>query len=201
MKFILIISFIACSVIGNAQYTKEDEKLNKASNDNKENSLKGTPFKDRLFTGGNVGFNIYNSFLLLDLAPIVGYKVNENFGIGVGAKFSLIKDLNTKQSNTYYGGSIFGRHKIYNGIFAHSEFEILNAYNRDPNSINYGERAPAFVWFTGLGYSSGGAISISGMLLYDLIDHPNSPYRNQYLFRSGFSYTPIILRIGVNIGF
>lgn len=190
--FLLIIS--AISEVSFAQYTKDDDKKS-------GNSLSELSFKDRLFTGGNLGFNIFQNYLFLDLAPIVGYRITENLGAGVGLRYSLIRNLSSKTNWSNYGGSVFMRYKIIPQLFLHTEFEALQSYNYDLTSINYGDRAMAYMWFAGGGYSTGGGagVNFSLMLLYDFIDHVNSPYQNAYLF--GPSGLPIIFRGGVSVGF
>lgn len=193
MKILLIILFIgSIPFTGLSQYTKEDTK---------SNTLKSVPFKDRLFTGGNIGFNIFNNYLFLDLSPIIGYKITPKLGAGVGLRYSLLRDMTTKQNWSNYGGSIFARYKLIPQIFLHTEFEVLQSYDYNPFSPTYGDRAPAYMWFAGAGYSTSnsGGLNFSILLLYDLIDHINSPYQNAYLF--GNSGPPIIVRGGATIGF
>lgn len=177
------------------QYTKSDDKKTK------DNPLSELTFRDRLFTGGNVGFNIFSNYLFLDIAPIVGYKITDKLGAGVGIRYSLLRNLSTKTTWSNYGGSVFARYKVIPQIFLHTEVEALRSYNYDIHSPNYGHRAMAYMWFVGAGYSSGNSsgVNFSLMLLYDLIDHINSPYQNSYLF--GPSGIPLIARGGITIGF
>ncbi|MCB9189737.1 MAG: hypothetical protein H6599_10725 [Flavobacteriales bacterium] len=192
---ILIVVLLAGILNGSfAQYTKEDEKKN-------SNPLSELSFKDRIFTGGNLGFNIFQNYLFLDLAPIVGYRITEKLGAGVGLRYSLIRNLSSKTNWSNYGGSVFMRYKIIPQLFLHTEFEALRSYNYDISSPNYGDRAMAYMWFAGGGYStgSGAGVNFSLMLLYDFIDHVNSPYQNAYLF--GPSGIPLIFRGGVSVGF
>lgn len=191
--FVLIL-FVGFTNESYSQYTKEDENK-------KENPLSDLTFRDRIFTGGNLGFNIFQNYLFLDLAPIVGYRVTEKLGAGIGLRYSLIRNLTTKENWSNYGGSVFARYKVIPQIFLHTEFEALRSYNYDLLSPNYGDRAMAYMWFAGAGYSTGGGsgVNFSLMLLYDFIDHVNSPYQNAYLF--GPTGIPLIARGGVSIGF
>jgi hypothetical protein len=195
LAYILSLVFVfGVSSQATAQYTKDDDQ-------SKTNPLSELSFRDRIFTGGNLGFNIFQNYLFLDVAPIIGYRITEKLGAGIGLRYSLIKDLNSKTSWSNYGGSVFARYKVIPQIFLHTEYEILQSYNYDIYSPNYGDRALAYMWFVGAGYSTGnnGGLNFSLMLLYDLIDHVNSPYQNAYLF--GPSGLPIIARGGVSIGF
>ncbi len=188
---ILFLSFVHCTAL--AQYTKEDSKQKS------DNSLSEVPFKDRLFTGGNIGFGVSGNALYLDLSPIIGYKITTKIGAGLGLRYSLLRDLYYKENYTNYGGSVFARYKIIPQAFLHAELEGLRAYDYNPLSPSYGERAMAYMGFLGAGYSFGDGISFSVTVLYDVIDHPNSPYRSTYLL--GPSGPPVILRGGLTIGF
>ena len=190
-KTISIISILfLCQFNTFSQYTKEDKIAN-------DNSLSDLAFKDRIFTGGNVGFGIYNNLLYLDLAPIVGYKITNNLGAGVGLRYSLLRHTQFKTNQTNYGGSLFARYKLIPQVFLHAELEALRSYNY--NSTTYLERAMAYMGFVGAGYSFGEGVSFNVLVLYDLIDHPNSPYQNTYLL--GRTGPPVILRGGISVNF
>jgi hypothetical protein len=190
---LLILFLVITHISTHAQYTKEDEK---PKNDN---SLSDVPFKDRLYTGGNIGFGIYGNILYLDVSPIIGYKLNKKLSTGVGLRYSLIRNMLNKVNLTSYGGSVFARYKVIPQAFIHAELEGLRTYNFNPSSIRYLERDMAYMGFIGAGYTFGEGISFSVLVLYDLIDHVNSPYRNAYLL--GPSGPPVILRGGITIGF
>ncbi len=189
--------FLTLLLIGNivnysAQYTPEDDTTGYRP------EIK-TPFKDKLFTGGNANLGLTQNFFFLSLSPMVGYKVNDKLGAGIGTRYNLLRNTITGYSNSYYGGSIFGRYQVINEIYVHSELEGLQAYNLNPQSPNYRQRAPAYMWFNGIGYSSGDHFKVNIMVLYDVIDHPNSPYQNSYLSRN--PRLPVIIRGGFSIGF
>jgi hypothetical protein len=176
-----------------AQYYEENSGVNTSANN-------GGDFKDKLYYGGNLSFNILNSFLFMEYSPILGYKVTENFSAGVGGKFMFLRDMRNRFNWTIYGGSVFSRYKIFPTLFAHAEYELLSAYDLNYLSTTYGQRAPASMFFVGGGYANGGGgIGIVAMLLYDVINHPNSPYQNSYLL--GFNGPPVILRVGFTVGF
>jgi len=191
--------FLSLFLIGflanySAQYTQEDDTTNYQPEER-------IPFKDKLFTGGNAGFGISGNALFLSLAPIVGYKVNDKLGAGVGIRYNLLRNTVTGYSNSFYGGSLFARYQVINEIYIHSELEGLQAYNLNPQSPNYGQRAPAYMWFNGIGYSSGDHFRINIMLLYDVIDHINSPYQAAYISIPTVPRIPVIIRGGFSIGF
>lgn len=162
------------------------------------------PFKDRLYTGGNFGFNISNGLMYIEVAPMLGYKVTNELSFGVSAKYMYWGAVNKSiaaQSYKYYGGGLFGRYKITESILATAEYELLNVQDISPNSGSYGERVFSNVLLLGGGYRNEllDNIHIQLFLLYDVIDDPNSPYRYNYLF--GPNGLPITYRIGFSVGF
>lgn len=162
------------------------------------------PFKDRLYTGGNFGFNISNGLLYFEVAPMLGYKVNDRLSAGVSAKYLYWGPTNSSSpfvSFKYYGGGFFGRYKLSSSIVGSLEYELLNVPNLNPNSNSYGDRTYSNVLLAGAGYTNQIAnnVNLQLFLLYDVIDDPNSPYRYNYIL--GPNGIPVIYRIGFSVGF
>ena len=71
------------------------------------------PLSDRFYTGGNVSFQVANNILLLDVSPIIGYEITENFSSGLGLKYTYIRfNGNPPSSTSIYGPSVFSRYLI-----------------------------------------------------------------------------------------
>ncbi len=121
------------------------------------------PFKDRIFIGGGLGFSVGNYSSLIDVSPLVGYAVTDNFvaGIGLTYKYYRLKDYYQNIDNgdlfdyktNIYGGSIWARYfltgidiPVLENMFLHAEIEplIFNqdySYNPAGNFIDpYGNR-------------------------------------------------------------
>ena len=175
------------------QYTPEESTQ-------KKNPMSNLSFKDRVYWTGNVGFNFYNRVLYLNISPQVGYKITPNFSAGLGVRYVYIGSNYYQFKTTIYGGNAFMRYNLGQSFFAYSEYEKLRSYDFNPNSSNYGNRAPANMFFIGAGYSSriGTTSRLNLMLLYDVIQSPNSPYQNSYMF--GPLGPPIIYRISFSFG-
>ena len=193
--FIILATFLLLIQNSFGQYTSEESDVKK-----KENPLNKLTFKDRLYTGGNMALNFQNSWVYFEASPYVGYKVTEKFSAGVGVKYIYVGSKQYNINWSIYGGNIFSRYLFTRSLFAHAEFELLRAYDLDPNSTSYYQRDFAPMLFAGAGYSSslGGRVTVQFLLLYDFINSLNSPYRNNYLF--GPVGPPIAYRIGFNIG-
>ncbi|KAF0194700.1 MAG: hypothetical protein FD166_3421 [Bacteroidetes bacterium] len=161
-------------------------------------------FTDKLFFGGGLGLQ-FGTVTLVDISPVVGYRVTEKFETGLGFTYKYYRykdyyiDYNTgigyDLKSNILGGSIFARYHILENIFAHAEFERLR-YSYDDfynsGSVVFSERRTAFInsIFVGGGYrqriTSGSYFFI--MALWNLNDSSLSPYTNP------------VLRMGVVLG-
>lgn len=197
MRKTIFLLFLFCVQVSFGQYTSEE------SNE-KTNPLGKLPFKDRLYTGGNIAFNVQSisgiPIYFFETSPFVGYRITPKFSVGVGAKYIYIGSKQANFKYSVFGGNIFSRYKFTENLFAHTEFEVLRAYNLDPNSSSQGERATVPMFFVGAGYnySIGGTATLQIMLLYDFINNINSPYQGSFMF--GSLGPPLIYRIGVSFG-
>lgn len=172
---------------------------------------------DRFIIGGWGVFGIGSGFTNVGVTPIFGYKITENFAAGIGFGYqyihvknynSVIIDPNTgaeefRSLNAHlYSPSIWARHIIWNNIFAQVEYEhnIANQryftndftkYNTLP-IIKMKETltVPCLLVGGGLRQPISDRTSLVLMILYDILQDKNSPYRNT-----------IALRFGVNVGF
>ncbi len=163
--------------IDNGGYTKE-EKVKK------EDKI---PFTERLTYGGNFGLQ-FGDWTLINISPMVGYKFSERFiaGPGVIYQYQSFKGLG---SYNMYGGKVFGRAVLFDNVFAHTEYELLNTpkFNYSSGEIENG-RLNISSLFVGGGYRFmiGDYSSLDAMLLFNLNESIYSPYANP-IIRIGFS--------------
>ena len=165
-----------------------------------KNQLSNQSFSERLYGGGNISFNIFNGWILLDASPFVGYRLTQKYSAGIGAKY-IYRGFPEQNINlSYYGGNLFSRYQLTRNFLAHVEYELLNVYETRPISLNFGERTLASMFYIGGAYSTsiGGNATVQIMLLYDLINDYNSPYRPYYII--GSSGPPILYRVGFTFG-
>ena len=104
-------------------------------------------FTERLYFGGALGLSIGSYSSLVDISPIVGYGVTDDFIVGIGLtyKYYKYKDyyLNLNDTSLYdlktniYGGSIWARYfltkteiPVIENIFLHGEIEPLTFMNQ-----------------------------------------------------------------------
>lgn len=151
----------------------------------KDSSQKSYSLKERLIFGGNIGGSL-GTYSYFQINPLVGYRITDRLGAGVG--FNYIYSGSRGYAQHVYGPSAWSRFYPMKNIILHTEFEYLTMSLRTPTQTTYSANAP--VWLVGGGYqTSGSKLNFGILILYDLIQDPQSPYSNP------------ILRVGGMIGF
>lgn len=146
-------------------------------------------FKSHLFYGGGFGLQ-FGSVTLIELSPLIGYKVTPKFGVGLSPTYKYYSYKSSYSSsrleNNVYGGSIFARYMIFENIFAHTEYESL-FYNIKVPGYPIDMRQYNSV-LVGGGYRQqiGSNAAMNLMILWNLNDTPDSPYTNPVI-RIGFT--------------
>jgi hypothetical protein len=89
----------------------------------------GTPISQRIYFGGNLGLQ-FGSVTYIDVSPLAGYMVTNNFSVGAGITYRYLKYNNGIQYQTHiYGGRLFARHNLTflpAPLFVYGEYENLN---------------------------------------------------------------------------
>jgi len=154
------------------------------------NLRKNDSFRSHLFFGGGLGLQ-FGYMTLIEISPLVGYKVTPKFSVGVSPTYKYYHyndyygpslDLKTN----VFGGSVFARYSIFENIFAHVEYESLLYNTQVPGYPVTRQQFNSF--FVGGGYNQ--RISMNSamyiLVLWNLNDTPDSPYINP-IIRVGFS--------------
>lgn len=112
-----------------------------AQESNREIKDKKT-FIDRVSIGGALGFGFGSNSILVDVSPIIGYSVTDNFVVGLGLTYKYyqfndyylkLDDMSLSDlKNHIYGGSVFARYfltgigiPVIENMFLHTEVEPL----------------------------------------------------------------------------
>jgi len=149
---------------------------------------------DRIYTGGNIGLQ-FGDVTNIQIAPIIGYRVTNDFSAGVGVQYQYIKfkRFTPELTSNNYGTSVFARYRIKSPIFLQAEYEYLNYeyYVIASESL----RSTLSSIFVGGGISQplGGNASFTLMAMYNLsYDEADltSPYSS-----------PLRITGGINLGF
>lgn len=152
---------------------------------------------DKLWFGGNIGLGYsssqYGSQFFIGLAPMVGYKITDEWSVGprIDVSYTHIRQPTTsgnpeKLSFFNVGGALFTRYKVFNHFFAHLESGINNIPDlvRDQAGNLIVVREQRLTALIGIGYSAGGGEIV---LLYDL-NTPQNSLELPFDFRFGFNY-------------
>jgi hypothetical protein len=146
------------------------------------------PLRDRLFFGGNVGLS-FGSLTFIQVAPLVGVRLNDKLGVGIGPSYSYFSDRRNPQlkfTTETYGGRLFAQYRVHESIMLYSEYELLNAEVPDLLYTKL-ERRNISSLFVGGGYLApiGQRSAVMISVLYNLLEDSYSPYDNP-VFRTGF---------------
>ena len=143
-------------------------------------------FADRLFIGGNFGFQ-FGNVTLVDVSPMVGYHITHRLSTAVGVIYQYYHESydQYKYSTHIFGGRIWLRCYVFKGLFAHAEYELLNY---DPYDVFLeNDRITVSSYLLGGGYTQwiGPKTFMSLTILWDLNASPYSLYQNP-IFQVGF---------------
>jgi hypothetical protein len=169
-----------------------------------KNQREKESFADKLVYGGSFGLQ-FGSLTLVDISPVIGYRITEKLEAGLGFTYKYYKykdyfyDVNTGMrydlKSNILGGSVYSRYHILENVFAHVEFEQLSYRYTDyfyAGSTLGTEKLTASIssFFVGGGYrqriSQNSYFYIMG--LWNLSEDALSPYNNP------------VLRMGVILG-
>lgn len=146
-----------------------------------------SPFqKDKFFFGGGLGAQ-FGSMTLINISPLVGYKITDRLQVGLRATY-MYYSYNVppyKVQTSIYGGGFFSRLFIFENIFLHAEYELLNMDSYDfPGTRSYVEN-----YLVGGGFRQriGDRASYMITALWNLNPSKYSPYANP-IIRMGFTF-------------
>lgn len=162
----------------------------------KDNSLKGTPFKERIVTGGGLGLGFGSVQDYVSVSPVIGYSLTKKFiaGTGVTYRYTNYKITTPSIKLNDYAISPFLRYNIYRGFFLQTEYEYLN-YEFPVNTAETVRMDfTSFLAGGGLVQPIGRNLAFYVMALY------NFSYQQPVPGRISPYNSPFVLRAGINIG-
>ena len=160
-------------------------------------------FTDKLVYGGGFGLQ-FGTLTLIDLSPVVGYRVTDRLETGIGLTYKYYRVKNRWYDNNgrgydlksnIIGGSVYVRYHVLKNVFVHTEFEQLQYrytqyYNTGLSLERENKTANISSMFIGGGLKQ--PISQNTyffiMALWNLTETSMSPYNNP------------IIRMGVILG-
>ncbi len=145
----------------------------------------------RWYFGGNLGAQ-FGSETFIEVSPLVGYRITENFSIGAGITYIYFSQQNPynpaySYHSNIYGARLFAKEYLIKNFFAYGEEELLNL--EEPNFNGDLVRTDVGSTLVGGGFSQsmgGNALSYL-MILWNLNETPYSPYTSP-IIRLGFTF-------------
>lgn len=141
--------------------------------------------KVRFVVGGNIGFQVSNNVLDMQISPHIGILPGVDFlcfGIGGTYQLTYYKDPYTgnKGFQHIYGGNVFVEGYVWQRLILHAEYELLSfpvnyAFVGDPLFKGVHERPTAHGILLGPGYKQdlGTNLSIYSVFLFSVYDPQN----------------------------
>lgn len=151
-------------------------------------------FLERVYVGGNLGLQ-FGDVTNIQIAPIVGYRITNDFSAGVGVQYQYtkLKRFAPALTSNNYGASVFTRYRIKSPFFLQAEYEYLN-YENFISATEKSRRSISSIFVGGgisqpIGANAAFTLSVMYNLSYDETDI-NSPYSS-----------PLRIGGGINLGF
>ncbi|MEI8074359.1 MAG: hypothetical protein WCH78_06390 [Bacteroidota bacterium] len=162
---------------------------------------KGKFKKENIFLGTGLNLGFANKSFNVGLNPEIGYSITKWLDAGISLNLNYFSQnpsdySNTKYENFSYGGGSFLRIWPVNffNIQIQPEYNWINSTQKtlsNNNSYKYNYQAGSLL--VGVGYGShfiGNRYSYVTLMM-DVLQNPNSPYRDQFndpipIFRAGF---------------
>jgi hypothetical protein len=150
---------------------------------------------DKFFVGGNLGAQ-FGTETFVNIAPIVGYRIIPRLSVGIGGTYQFYR-INYdffKYKTHIYGGNIFSQVIIWDNLFAHVEYELINrglvTYNSASGSYDEVGRVNVDGLLLGAGYGlrMGDRAVFNLMVLFNVLEDEYSIYNNP------------IIRMGIAVG-
>ena len=180
--FVILLSF---SYVASAQFIDDEEP--------EYAEKKEVPkFTDHLFFGGNLGL-VFGSYTYINISPIIGYKITDDFSAGTGFIYEYVRDTRYRPyyETTIYGGKFFTQYVLFDYVILYAEDNILSLESKYYDVIHNYPDDGRFVlnvpWVGGGIYQKAGKGGMYFMILFNLNSGPNSPY-STYEYRLGFNF-------------
>lgn len=148
--------------------------------------------KSKIYYGGYMTMS-FGKYTVIGAQPMVAYKLTPKFSVGGQVSYEYISDTryDREQNGSNYGASLFSRYRVSPRLYSHAEFSYMSY--KWFYSFGDSERKWAPMLYLGAGYSQPIAKNtwLNAQVLFDVINHENSPYKDWEPYFS----------VGVGVGF
>ncbi len=203
MRYLFIILFSLFSTMLLAAENEIGISLSKQENGDKKKFD-----KSRLLFGGGIGVGGVGGAFSFNIQPMIGYRITDKFHAGITLGYThfsqqieydnLLTGLPEiyKSKSSIISASLFARYFVFDMLFAQVEPEI-NSY--DVGEVNYSTTTgklyktpqrlaiPSFLVGAGYGSRLGNISYMTIIVMYDLVQNPNSPYYKVPVIRGGLN--------------
>ncbi|MCL2327180.1 MAG: hypothetical protein FWC39_01570 [Bacteroidetes bacterium] len=144
-------------------------------------------FAQEVQVGGNIGFDVTNDVLMIDIAPMIGNSPFTNARVSISPFFSHIRSLTRSGTSISRTGlRAAAQYTIISGLFVHAEYEFAFVYaNKEYQGVFHSLPLGA-----GFEYAISPNTVAYAALLYDVL-FKESNYNRQtpFQYRVGVRYT------------
>lgn len=194
MKKILLLLAVGLSFSLQAQEEEEDTELYIKTEE--EQPVKEKPHSKELGFDLHFGASQFSGTAGLGLK--YGFFLKKNLIAGPSVRFqrSWYNINGIKGGYAIYGGGAFIHQRFYNYFFAGAEFELLSTPFNYTNPAVGRTWAPTFLVGGGFSRSFTPSFRVNAGIMYDIINHANSPFRVGYTMKKeNGQYIPVIYRL------
>ncbi len=204
MKQLMLLSVsVLLSTAALAQFRiplRKQSDSNSDSNSNRSNSNSDSgsnSFMDKVYfsmgggLGGGTNSNGYK-YSYYSILPTVGYKVTQEFLMGINISYSKYNFPDFNLSYEQFGYAPFARYYLQQ-LFFQAEYDLIKTptlnYSTVPATYETNKYYERFL--VGIGYRQplGKRGAINAMAMYDLLYKPNaSPFLTPFVYRVFFSF-------------
>lgn len=138
----------------------------------------------QIYTGGTIGANMANNILLVEIAPEIGYKFENNITVGTSPFFNYLSQNSSSYKEMSAGLRLFSEYTIINGLFLRAELEGRKLWN------NEGYKTFILGMPVGGGYEREIAPRTHAhvIIMYDVLHKQQNSYKQNPEFRAGIRY-------------
>lgn len=203
MKKILVVFLLLAGFCADAQevYTSSGRPVG----DKRRNQKQDKGFDpDNLIFGGGLMLQ-FGDVTNVSLSPVIGYRFSDKFaaGIGIGYTYYRIKNFFEVQNPTTLqyefrhfkahslSTSLWARYLIFDNVFIQVQPEYNMAWYKNytfyGKELKESQAVPSILVGAGMRFPISDRASMVGMLMYDVLQDPLSPYRNTVVPLFGFN--------------
>ncbi len=173
-KFILFFFIIAITTVLFAQEVKTQNQI---QINEEEQKAEKEPFKNKLYTGGNLGLT-FGTYTNIMISPILGIMWSPKFHTELGIEYNYTKDKRYDTEYTYnqYGGRVNAQYFFIPQLFAQAEFVGLSMERYTNQLVKVRNFVPFLYLGAGFRQYMSKRSYMTVRVLFDVLNDENSPY-------------------------